>query len=68
MTFGAQAYRVYYSRPDTGNSADYLVDHTIIVYLLDPKGDFAAYYGQNTVADDMAAKIAKHISNSPAVK
>ena len=59
----AQAYRVYYSRPDTGSTTDYLVDHTIIVYLLDPQGDFAAYYGQNATADDMAARIAKHIAN-----
>jgi protein SCO1/2 len=55
---------VYYSKPDVTESNDYLVDHTIIVYLLDTEGNFAAYYGQNTNADDMAKSIAKHIKNT----
>lgn len=60
----AKAYRVYYSRPDNSDTDDYLVDHTIIMYLLDPSGTFAAYYGQNTDVGEMAKRIAKHISNT----
>ena len=32
----ARAYRVYYSRAG-GEGKDYLVDHSIITYLMDPK-------------------------------
>mmetsp|Transcript_28859 Transcript_28859/g.71240 ORF Transcript_28859/g.71240 Transcript_28859/m.71240 type:complete len:226 (-) Transcript_28859:205-882(-) len=52
----ARQYRVYYHK--TGeNSTDYLVDHSIIMYLLDPQGDFVTFYGKNYEAPDMAAAI-----------
>lgn len=58
----AQAFRVYYSKPQTEpETDDYLVDHTIIMYLLDPEGQFTAYFGQNTTVDDMAKRIAQHV-------
>lgn len=56
-----QAFRVYYSKPQGDATDDYLVDHTIIMYLLDPQGDFTAYFGQNTTVDDMAKRIAQHV-------
>ena len=36
-----RAYRVYYSRPtpEEVKAGDYLLDHSIISYLLDPEGD-----------------------------
>lgn len=57
----AKAYRVYYSKPDNQDE-DYLVDHTIIMYLINPAGLFEAYYGQNIAAKDMAKDIQKIIS------
>lgn len=38
------ACRVYFHK--TGDSdTDYLVDHSIIMYLIDPAGDFVTFYG-----------------------
>eukprot|EP00041_Stephanoeca_diplocostata_P039516 m.1633674 g.1633674 ORF g.1633674 m.1633674 type:complete len:298 (-) comp25410_c0_seq1:1334-2227(-) len=58
----AKAYRVYYSRPEENSDGDdYLVDHTIIMYLLDPEGNFCQYYGQIYTAEDMATGMVKFI-------
>ncbi len=52
----AKAYRVYYSKDDE-EKEDYLVDHSIITYLMDPKGEFSEFYGKNTSAVEIASKI-----------
>jgi protein SCO1/2 len=56
----AKAYRVYYTKADE-TEKDYLIDHSIISYLIDPNGDFVAFYGKNTEADDMAKMISEHV-------
>lgn len=60
----AKLYRIYYSKPIDDDGLDYLVDHTIIMYLLNPKGEFAWYYGQNLTAPEMAEGIIKYISEN----
>ena len=57
----AQTYRVYYSRPEPDGSDDYLVDHTVIMYLISPSGEFVQHYGQLMTSQEMAAGIAKKI-------
>lgn len=52
----AKAYRVYYSKTDE-ESPEYLVDHSIITYLMDPRGEFREFYGKNTTAVEIASKI-----------
>ena len=39
-----RAYRVYFSKANA-EEEDYLLDHSIIIYLMDPKGDFVEFYG-----------------------
>ena len=56
----ARQYRVYYHR--TGDDAkDYLVDHSIIMYLVDPAGEFVTFYGKNVEAPAMAQAILDQI-------
>lgn len=54
-----KAYRVYFSEgPDQAEGAnEYIVDHSIVTFLVDPKGDFAANFGQRTSPEEAVGKI-----------
>jgi protein SCO1 len=41
-----KAYRVYFN-PTNDDDENYLVDHSIIAYLINPAGEFVAFYGQD---------------------
>lgn len=52
-----KSYRVYFSTPpDAQPTDDYLVDHSIFFYLMDPLGQFVDAFGKNTTADEVAQK------------
>ncbi|PSC72247.1 SCO1-like protein mitochondrial [Micractinium conductrix] len=56
----AKTYRVYYSKTQDSDD-DYLVDHSIITYLINPDGKFVTFYGKNFTADEMAQNISDHV-------
>ncbi|KAF1972998.1 mitochondrial metallochaperone Sco1 [Bimuria novae-zelandiae CBS 107.79] len=60
----AKEYRVYFSTPPTVKPGqDYLVDHSIYFYLMDPEGDFIEAIGRNFTADQAAKVISDHIKD-----
>ncbi|KAF2436431.1 SCO1 protein, partial [Tothia fuscella] len=57
-------YRVYFSTPPSVKPGqDYLVDHSIYFYLMDPEGDFVEAIGRNFTAGQAARVICDHIKD-----
>lgn len=57
-----KAYRVYFSTPPVvAPGQDYLVDHSIYFYLMDPDGDFVEALGRQHSPDAAAQIISEHI-------
>lgn len=53
MDKAAKAYRVYFSKTEEHNEDEpYLVDHSIVIYLLAPDGDFLDFFTQRTTVRD----------------
>jgi protein SCO1/2 len=59
-----KAYRVYFSTPpDADPKGDYLVDHSIFIYLMDPKGEFVEAFGQATTVDEVVGRVRKEMGS-----
>ncbi len=52
----ARAYRVYYKRHDE-SGGDYAMDHSSIIYVMNPKGQFVANFTHQSAPDAIAAKL-----------
>jgi protein SCO1/2 len=59
----AKGYRVYYKAHLDGRirDADYSIDHTGDIYLMDPDGKFVAYYSQGILPDELATDLVEKI-------
>jgi len=52
----AKAYKVYYAKhPKAGG--DYDMDHSSVIYVMDPRGRFVANFTHETAPDAIAAKL-----------
>ncbi|KAG8218203.1 h-sco1 [Butyriboletus roseoflavus] len=57
-----KAYRVYFSTPPNADpKGDYLVDHSIYIYFMDPDGKFVEAFGQNGTPEDVVERVKKEI-------
>ncbi|KAK8073833.1 electron transport protein [Apiospora phragmitis] len=59
-----KAYRVYFSTPrEAKPGVDYLVDHSIYFYLMDPEGDFVEALGRQHSPEAAAKVILDHVKD-----
>lgn len=59
-----KAYRVYFSTPpNVKPGQDYLVDHSIYFYLMDPDGDFVEAIGRQHSPQRAAEIILAHVGD-----
>ncbi|UZJ55411.1 hypothetical protein CBS101457_004731 [Exobasidium rhododendri] len=53
-----KAFRVYFSTPPGAEAVgDYLVDHSIFLYVMDPEGKFVDAFGRSVNADETTEKV-----------
>jgi cytochrome oxidase Cu insertion factor (SCO1/SenC/PrrC family) len=58
----AKKYRVYFKKvKDEKSSADYTMDHSTIMYLMDAKGQFVAHFSHATSADKLSEGLRKQL-------
>jgi protein SCO1 len=56
----AKAYRVYYQKTkDERSSAPYTMDHSTIIYLMDPAGEFVSHFTHATPLATLVANLSK---------
>jgi protein SCO1 len=54
----AKAYRVYYAkRPEAGG--DYSMDHSSVIYVMDPEGRFTATFTHQSTPEEIAERLKK---------
>jgi len=62
----ARAYRVFYSRvEDDGVSSTYTVDHSSLIYLMGPDGEFVDVFPHATPPDAIAARLQRFLQEGP---
>ncbi|KAI0314316.1 h-sco1, partial [Amylostereum chailletii] len=57
-----KAYRVYFSTPpDAKPDDDYLVDHSIFFYFMDPDGKFVEAFGKASTAEEVVDRVKREV-------
>ena len=60
----AKAYRVYYQKVEEPGASDYLMDHSSIIYLMGPDGQYLTHFSHGSTPDEIAEGLDKAIDLS----
>lgn len=59
-----KSYRVYFSTPPNAQPTDdYLVDHSIFFYFMDPNGRFVDAFGKASTVEDVVGRVQKEVAS-----
>lgn len=59
VTAAAKAYRVYFKKVPGSDPANYNIDHSSIIYLMDESGQYVTHYPYPVTVDELADKLDK---------
>ncbi len=58
----AKAYRVYYKKvKDEKSTIGYTIDHTSLIYIMDPSGNYVTHFTHATPLDQMVDRLRKFL-------
>jgi cytochrome oxidase Cu insertion factor (SCO1/SenC/PrrC family) len=57
----AKAYRVFYQKAPGATADEYLMDHTLLIYLMDADGKYVTHFGPDATPDQVAEEIRKNL-------
>ncbi|HEV8391994.1 MAG TPA: SCO family protein [Dongiaceae bacterium] len=57
----AKAYRVFYQKAAGTAPDEYLMDHTLLIYLMDGDGKYITHFGPDATPDQIAEEIRKYL-------
>lgn len=59
-----KSYRIYYSLPDAdaAKTDDYLIDHSIAIFLFDPQGRFVDFFGNRYDEKEITEKVVDYMA------
>lgn len=52
----AKSYRVYFSKADEDTDGGYLIDHSIVMYLVNDEGEFIDFFTQSAKVSDIVQR------------
>lgn len=60
-----RAYRVYFNKANEHeeDDEDYLVDHSIVMYLINPEGEFEEFFTQSAEIEEVIERSTECIQN-----
>jgi protein SCO1/2 len=65
----AKVYRVYRAKnAEPDQEEDYLLDHSIVMYLMGPDGKFVKFFGADKNEEDITQAIVSHLREQGVIR
>lgn len=65
IAIAAKAFRVYYQKVPTSNPDMYMMDHSTVIYFMDPQGQFLTHFRFDTPSKNMADTLKSYLQKGP---